>query len=735
VSSLRRQPGRDPVNVRDLNDPRVVSEALDARRGETVPAIDWSGVFARRLGVLSVIFLVWVVGIEARLVYLQVIDHDDLMTRATHQQEDREAIPGTRGDIVDRHGSVLAMSVRGHALMVARRLVADPDDLATRLCQVLAKCTAAEAKAMAQTMRPAPNGKGGNYAFLRREVTPKEVEGILALNEPALRLEEVSHRFYPNGETAAHLLGFVNADNKGQTGIEYAQDKRITGHEGRKIVQVTGGRPRVRLSSRILEDPTVGATVELTIDKDLQFIAERELEAGVTASAAQGGTVVVMDPMNGDILALANYPTFDPNDVGSAPMEARANRAAQEIYEPGSTFKLVTAAAAFQEAHMSPDRLFDVSAGQIKFGKWTIHDDHHMPSPMSMTDVIVHSSNVGAVKIGLTLGPEVISRYVSRFGFGEINARDIPFQRAGIIDRNLANAPDISVASVSMGYHVGVTPLQMAAAFSSVANGGELVAPRVVRAIVENGQRTEIPRKVVRRTVSPEVASQLVTLTEEVVKRGTGRFALQIAGYSVGGKTGTAQQLVNGHYSKSDYNASFVGIVPSRNPRFVCIVVMDAPKKGGYHGAQAAGPTFTRVAEAALRHLGVPPTINPEPTVLVERRDPSEAGPVARAGAGAASAASAAAAALATAATYKPAIDNAAAARDGLMPDVRGLSAREALRVLAAVGIEARLSGDGFVATQEITPGTAIERGQTCGLVLRRQLIPVAGAGDVGTQQ
>jgi cell division protein FtsI (penicillin-binding protein 3) len=698
--------------------------------------LDWPAVFGKRLGVLAVIFLVWVVGLEGRLVYLQVIDHDDLMTRASHQQEDREAIPGTRGDIVDRHGSVLAMSVRGHALMVARRLVADPDDLATRVCQVLAKCTATEAKAMAQTMRPSPNGKGSNYAFLRREVTSKEVEGILALNEPALRLEEVSHRFYPNGETAAHLLGFVNADNKGQSGIEFAQDKRITGHEGRKIVQVTGERPRVRLSSRILEDPTVGATVELTIDKDLQFIAERELQVGVEASNAQGGTVVVMDPMNGDILALANYPTFDPNDVGSAPMEARQNRAAQEIYEPGSTFKLVTAAAAFQEAHMSPERLFDVSAGQIKFGKWTIHDDHHMPSPMSLTDVIVHSSNVGAVKIGLSLGPEVISRYVSRFGFGEINARDIPFQRAGIIDRNLANAPDISVASVSMGYHVGVTPLQMAAAFSSVANGGELVAPRVVRAIVENGQRSEVPRKVVRRTVSPEVASQLVTLTEDVVKRGTGRV-VQMPGYTVAGKTGTAQQLINGHYSKSDYNASFVGFVPSRNPRLVCLVVMDAPKKGGYHGAQAAAPTFKRVAEAALRHLGVPPTINPEPTVLVERRDPAAGvgGAVATAGTGAGAANGASAALASSTTAFKPAIDNAAAARDGLMPDVRGLSAREALRVLATVGIEARVLGDGFVATQEITPGTAIERGQTCGLVLRRQLIPVAGAGDVGTQQ
>ena len=710
----RRQPGPQGTSTPPGQQP--------ARRAESVPAIDWPTLFGKRLGVLAVGFLLWVAGLEARLVYLQVLDHDDLMTRAVHQQEDREVIPGTRGDIVDRHGAVLAMSVRGHALMVARRLVNDPDDLATRVCQVLTKCTAAESKAMAQTMA----SKGGSYAFLRREVTPKEVESLLALNEPALRLEEVSHRFYPNGETAAHVLGYVNVDSKGQNGIELAQEKRIAGHEGRKIVQLTGGRPRVRLSSRILEEPTIGATVELTIDKDLQFMAERELEAGVTASAADAGTVVVMDPMNGDILALANYPTFDPNEVGGSPVENLQNRAALEIYEPGSTFKLVTAAAAFQEVHMSPLRLFDVGAGQIKFGKWTIHDDHHMASPMTMTDVIVHSSNVGAVKIGMALGPEIISRYVSRFGFGEINARDIPFQRSGIVDKNLAKAPDISLASVSMGYHVGVTPLQVAAAFASVANGGELVAPRLVRAIVTDGQRTEVPRKVVRRTVTPEVASQLVTLTEEVMKRGTGK-TLQIEGYTAAGKTGTAQQLVNGHYSKSDYNASFVGFVPSRAPRMVILVVMDAPKRGGYHGAQAAGPVFKRLAEAALRHLGVPPTINPEPPVLVVRNEPSTPN-------GAASPTPAAlkpASAMPDTASLAAAA--AAAARDGLMPDVRGLSAREALRILATVGVEARLSGDGFVATQEIAPGTVIARGQSCGLVLRRQLIPLPG--DVGTQQ
>jgi cell division protein FtsI/penicillin-binding protein 2 len=715
--SSRRPTGPTPVNVRDLNDPRVIQEAQGTRR-DAPPAIDWPVLFGRRLGVLVIIFLTWVVGLEARLFYLQVIDHDDLMTRASRQQEDREIVPGTRGDIVDRNGTVLARSVRGHALMVARRLVTDADDLATRVCQALTHCTAAERKTIADTMRPV-NGRASGYPFLRREVSPEEVKRLNAINEPALRIDEASHRYYPNGEIAAHVLGFVNADNLGQTGIELAEQKKITGHPGKKIVQVTGGRPRTRLSSRMLEEPTTGATIELTVDTGLQFMVERELQAAVEENHAEGGTAVVMDPYNGDILAMANYPTYDPNDVGSSPIEARQNRAALQIYEPGSTFKMVTAAAAFQEAHISPMRIIDVSAGEIRFGKHVIHDMHRY-GPLTFTDVLVKSSNVGAIKIGLELGADVISRYVSRFGFGEVNALDIPHQRTGLVDKNMSSFPDVSLASVSMGYHIGVTPIQMVAAFASVANGGELVAPRLVRAVLTDGHRTELPRKVVRRTITPEVADTLTTVLEQVVERGTAKNFARMDGYMLAGKTGTAHKVINGRYSPSDYNASFVGFLPSRHPKAAVVVVIDTPRNGGYTGGAIAAPVFKRIAEATLRHLGVPPTLNRTPTVLVARngnnaQDEKTVMPVQ----------------VRSVATLQPAID--LAARQGLMPDVRGLSAREALRILASAGIEARISGDGFVATQGITPGTPIERGKVCALVLRRQLIPIAS--DIGTQQ
>ncbi len=693
-----------------MNDQRVIQEARGSRRGrETLPALDWRGVLGRRLGVLLVVFLTWAIGLEARLIYLQVFQYDTLMARAVRQQEDRERIPGTRGDIVDRNGSMLAMSVRGHALMAARRSVEDPVATAARVCKLLDACTADDRQAMVQALRP--NDKGKNYVYVRRELSLTEADRMATeLNDPALFLEENSQRYYPNGATAAHVLGFVNFDNQGQTGIEKAEEKRIEGRPGRKIVQVAGGSRRTRLSSRVLEAPTTGATIELTIDKQLQFIAERELAAAIDEHNAEGGTVLIMDPWNGDILAMANAPTFDPNKVGQSPAEARQNRAALQIYEPGSTFKIVTAAAALQERHIPRTRIYDINGGVIRFGKWTIRDVHHY-STLSFEDVFVKSSNVGAIRVGLELGPDIISRYVSRFGFGEIHAKDIPHQRSGIVDRNMARFDDLSIASVSMGYHIGVTALQMISAFSSVANGGELVAPRLVRATITDGKRVPTETRVVRRTVTPEIAASLTDILEQVVERGTAKGA-RIPGYSIAGKTGTAKKLVDGRYSHTHYNASFVGFIPSRRPKVAILAVLDSPRAKGYYGGTVAAPLFKSVAEATLRYLGVPPNLSAEPPVLVARNEPMPVETVVP---------------VRAPSTVMPAVE--ASLQEGVMPDVRGLSARDALRILARMGVEARVSGDGFVALQAIAPGTPIAPGRVCALTLRRQLIPVGEAG------
>jgi cell division protein FtsI (penicillin-binding protein 3) len=715
---------------RDFADPggtdRNQAHLVEDARREEAPVLDWTGVMRRRLFVLGCVIVVWAAGIEARLLFLQVYSHGDLMARAQRQQEDREIVPAARGEILDRNGTVLAMSVRGWALEAARRrakdtdvevlrqLVLDPEGAAARVCGALDRCSRDDRQVMAQQLRTPESSKASRYVFLRREISADEARRIGALNEPGVRAVEARHRYYPSGETAAHALGYVNADNVGKSGIELSYDPRVAGVNGRQIVQVTALRQHKRLSARVLEQPRAGASIETTIDRELQFMAERELTAAVAENRALGGCVLIVDPWNGDILAMANAPTFDPNRPGDFNPELLQNRCAQHIYEPGSTFKIVTAAAAIEVAHMSPNRMFDVSLGYYPFDGSRVFDFHHY-GQLSFTDVFVKSSNVGAIKIGLELGPEVISRYVSRFGFGEVIARDIPHQRVGIVDRNMARFGPRALGSVSMGYQIGVTPLQMVAAVGSVANGGELVAPRLVRAIVNDGQRSEAPRRVVRRTINAETAAALTPILEQVVERGTAKAA-QIEGYTIAGKTGTAAKLVNGRYSKSEYNASFVGFLPSRQPRVTILAVLDAPHGHGYTGGAVAAPLFKRVAEATLRHLGIPPNIGAGPTVLVaDARPTGDATPLAVRGAAA-----------------MRAFDTRLAAPAGTMPDVRGLSGRDAVRVLARVGVEARLTGDGFVAAQGIAPGAALAPGRVCALSLRRDAAGIAG--DEGEQ-
>jgi cell division protein FtsI (penicillin-binding protein 3) len=421
-----------------------------------------------------------------------------------------------------------------------------------------------------------------------------------------------------------------------------------------------------------------------------------------------------MDPHTGEILALANWPTFNPNTFSRADDDAKRNRAIQTLYEPGSTFKIVTASAALEQKVITPDTMIDTNPGSITFpGRKPIFDTHKY-GVIDFTDVIVKSSNVGAIKVGLRVGPQVLTQYVNRFGFGQTLGPDFKGETAGIV-WSADRLDQSALASVSMGYQVGVTPLQMATAVSSVANGGHLIQPRVVRAFIKDGRRIEVPHKEMRRTIEPETAATLTTIMEQVVQRGTARAA-QMDGYTIAGKTGTAAKLVNGHYQKSDYNASFVGFVPSRNPALTILVVIDSPHGNGYTGGAVSAPVFKRIAEAAVTYLGVGPNLNAAPPVLVARHDVRDGDPEA--------APQPAVAANVLAATLEP-------ARNGLMPDLRGMSARDALRSLSRIGMTARLAGDGFVLEQSPAPGAALVRGEACTLRLgRRQPAPSATGGQ-----
>lgn len=657
----------------------------------------WRGTIRARLLVGAAIFVLWAVGIQARLLYLQVHKHEALQARAENQSARTMDISAKRGDILDRYGRVLAYSVDADSVYGVPSEIEDAGAAAATLCAALTDCAPKEAEAIAARLR-----QKRAFVYVRRRVTPGQATRVAELNLEGIGFIKEDRRFYPKKQLAATLLGFVGVDNKGLAGIEAAYDSQISGAVGRLLYQTDA---RGRAFSRLERPPTAGATVELTIDEYLQHVAERELRAAVAHNRASGGTVLIMAPKTGEILALANEPTFNPNTFSNASPEHRRNRAVQDIYEPGSTFKLVTASAAIEERVIGVDDMIDVSGGKIRFGSRVIHDTHDYGS-LSFTDVMVKSSNVGAIKVGLTLGPERLGLYTRRFGFGRALSPDFPGETTGIVwdPRRLDTS---ALASMSMGYQVGVTPLQMVAAISSVANGGDLIQPRVVRALIRDGKRTDVKPAVLGRTISKDTAATLTTIMEQIVERGTATYA-QVDGYTIAGKTGTAAKLVNGRYSNSDYFASFVAFLPSRNPVATIIVVIDSPHAHGYYGGPIAGPVFQRIAEATLRHLGVAPTLNAPPPVLVARTsERPEIQPVR---------------------SQRDAsivhVGTTGDARD--LPDLRGLSAREALRVLTSIGLTAHLTGNGVVASQSPAPGTPIEPGLACVLKLERN--PVAAA-------
>jgi cell division protein FtsI (penicillin-binding protein 3) len=659
----------------------------------------WRTTLKGRIAVAAAGLFVWSTAIEARLVFLQVYRHADLVARAERQQMRTISASGKRGEIRDRDGHVLAYSVDADSIYAVPTEIADPGQAARALCGALDDCSAAEREALTERIR-----RGRAFVYVRRQVTPDQARRVANLQLEGVGFMKENRRFYPNKNLAAHLLGYVGLDNTGLAGIEATYDNLIKGHAGTVLIQTDAKR---HAFSRVERPSTMGADLDLTIDQYLQHIAERELQAGVDYAGAEGGSAIVMDPYTGEILALANYPTFNPNAYRDFDDDDRRNRAIQDLYEPGSTFKIVTASAALEQHVLKATDLVDTNPGVIRFGSRVVDEDkHHNYGVLSFTDVIVRSSNVGAIKVGLRVGAERMGLYARRFGFGHSMSPDFPSESPGILWEP-ARQSESALASMSMGYQVAVTPLQMASAVSAVANGGELVQPRVVRAVTRDGVRKMVPCKVLSRAIDRSTAADVTAIMEAVVERGTGKSA-EVEGYTVAGKTGTAQKVINGRYSNTDFNVSFVGFVPSRKPVFTIVVVVDSPHNVPPYGATVAAPVFKRIATSALRQYGVPPSINPAPPVLAVRHeeDDQHEQPTS------------------TTATVPNivTVDGTAPGNTAVFPDLRGLSARDALRTLARLGMTARLAGAGIVVRQLPEAGTPMAGETTATLWLERQL-------------
>ena len=547
-----------------------------------------------RIALLALVLTTFLGLVAWRLYSIQIIQHHDLGTRAMGQYERRIPVASKRGTIYDRHGRALAISLDAASVFAHPGLVQQPRATASRLSQVL-KRPAREIQAKLQSDRP--------FVWIQRKVDPERAEAVSQLNLPGVGLVPEGKRYYPKKNTAAHLIGFVGVDDRGLEGIELQYDHLLTGGSQSFLSRVDALR---RIVFREAEERPVGSDLYLTVDEVIQHVAERKLEAAVQRSGARAGTVIVMDPVTGEILALANTPSYNPNAFGSYPPAFRRNRAVTDPYEPGSAFKIVLAAAALEEGLVTPKDLFYGEDGTIEVAGTKIRD-HKRHGWMTFRDVVAFSSNVGAIKVGMKVGKARFYNYITSFGFGVPTGVDLPGESRGLI-RRPRDWSRLSLGSLSIGHEVSTTPIQLITAMSAVANGGHLVRPYVLKAVRHpDGSIVESRSLPVRRVISPETARTLTSIFTEVVKRGTGQAA-GVAGYSVAGKTGTAQKLdrQTGRYSRTKVVASFVGYVPAEHPRLAILVLIDDPG-GTAWGGTVAAPVFREIAQEVLPYLEIPP--------------------------------------------------------------------------------------------------------------------------------
>jgi cell division protein FtsI (penicillin-binding protein 3) len=560
-----------------------------------------------RLLFLAGFVLFWMSAVFGRVAYLQLFRHSEYLTRAARQQRHIVDIYPKRGVIFDRNMHPLAMSVPVQSAFAVPAEIKDRA-MAARLLSGVLDIPAEETLERLDS--------GSPFVWTKRKLPPVRSEAVESLNLKGVYLQEENQRYYPKRDLAAHVIGFVDVDEKGLGGIEHEYDNLIRGKE-EKIIVMADAHQRWFDGGEAQRDR--GANVVLTIDEKIQYIAERELAAAIEKTHAPAGTVIVQDPNSGAILALANWPKFNPNAAVDVPAERRENRAISQIFEPGSTFKLITLAAAFDQNLIRADEVFNCENGAVTVAGHLIHD-HKKYGMLTVADILANSSDVGAIKIALRLGSPKFYDYIRAFGFGAPTGVDLPWESRGLLNR-LDHWGSYSIASVSMGQEVGVTPLQMITAVSSIANGGLLYKPHIVQEMRrgDSALPLEGPSALTepKRTVRPETAATLRNLMEGVILHGTGTKA-RLDGWTAAGKTGTAQKIdpATGKYSHTNVIASFTGFAPINNPAVTILVSVDSP--GGYPhgGGDVAAPVFKRIAEQILPYLDVPQDLPLNPQLM-----------------------------------------------------------------------------------------------------------------------
>jgi cell division protein FtsI (penicillin-binding protein 3) len=599
-----------------------------AQRGDSSARPVNAGTVTRRLGLLhvSVFFACWVALICVRLVWLQVVHYKDYVDRAAKQQQRTFEVAPRRGILYDRNLHELAMTGLADSIYAVPSEIADrqdPDGEHKReaLAATLAKVVHTDPTDHFTTARQiaARLNASRNFAWIARKLDPAMIARVKALNLKGVYSQKEFKRYYPNSQLAAQVLGYVGTDDTGLGGIERKYDRDLHGVPGRMLTALDARRHVLGSQER---DPDPGQNLVLTIDENIQFMAERALDSALARSHALNGTVVVQDPQTGQILALAIRPTFNPNDFRHATTSLLKNHAVSDVYEPGSTFKLVTYSAALEQKVTNPNELIDCQGGKIELAGRIIHDSH--PNyVLTATQALEESSDVAAVKLGLRLGPQKFEQYIHSFGFGARSNVELPAETRGLL-RPSSRWSGSSIGSIAMGQEIAVTPIQLVSMVSTIANGGVYLPPHI---LMPQGDRTsgklkaaafhpqrELPDPLpagAHRVISTMTAAEMRKMMEGVVMFGTAKGDASLNGYTSGGKTGTAQKIdvLTHRYSKTKYVASFVGIAPVNNPAISVAVVIDSPE-GNHFGNVNAGPVFREVAQEVLEYLGVPHDTN-----------------------------------------------------------------------------------------------------------------------------
>ncbi len=657
-----------------------------------------------RLVIVAALAALWTGAAMGRLAYLQLFRYSEYYSRAQHQQRLIVEVGASRAEIFDRNMNPLAMSVPVDSAFAVPSEIADPDMVARLIGKVLEVSPDEIATRLASSR---------SFAWIARKIAPEKAERVAAMNLRGIYFQREGGRFYPKRDLAAHVLGYVDIDERGLGGIEYSLDNQIRSKPGKMLILADAHRRWYDSSDKA---PDIGTSVVLTLDEKIQYIAEKELGQAIHDTQAKAGTVVVENPNSGELLAVANWPTFNPNDAKDSDPESRMDRAVSALYEPGSVFKTVTLSAAIDQGVTNADEVIDCQNGAIYIAGHRIRD-HKAYGNLTVSQILANSSDVGAIKIGLRLGAPKLYDYIRAFGFGEPTGVDLPGETRGIL-RRLESWTPVSVGSISMGQEVGVTPLQMITAVSAMANGGYITRPHVVRALRHGTQLVEPQEPQPRRVIRETTAATMRRMMEGVVLDGTGKLA-QLDGYTTAGKTGTAQKFDSktGHYSAHDLIASFVGFAPINSPAITILVELDSPA-GNHEGGQVAAPAFQRIAQQVLAYMDVPhdipvqaqkhqsshqpvtdqsladvsdfDTLRTDEPLAPENFAPLAPSPIAGAPAR---------------------TEELAEGDDMAVPQLAGKTVREVTEVCLKLGLSPELVGTGIAVEQSPEPGVSIRRG------------------------